>query len=213
MQSRQTEHVARSMRTRAAGFTLIEILVTLVILSVGLLGVAGMQVRATQQEFESYQRGQALALARDMESRIRSARGLSAGYLDSALSSADGSLYFGVLGTDYAVAGVCPVGATVLERAKYEACLWGQALQGAADGSTAGTMVGARGCIIPVVPANAGALADFYVAVVWSGTGVKSEPPVSSPAGDCALAGAAFGPGLRRGLSLRVLIPDLQKGS
>lgn len=216
-----TPRAGRQLRGRArprqvSGFTLIEILVTVLILSLGLLGVAGMQLRATTHEFESYQRGQALALARDMETRIRSSRGIVAGYVDNAVSSVDGSRYFGVNGADYTTAGLCTLGATALEKSKYEACQWGRALSGAADGSTAGTMVGARGCVMRVVPANAGAIADVYVVVVWQGTSPGSEPPVDSPAGECANAGATpagFGAGLRRGVSVRVLMPDLQKGA
>jgi len=47
---------------RHGGFTLIEILVTLFILAIGLLGLAGMQALAQKTELESYQRAQALIL-------------------------------------------------------------------------------------------------------------------------------------------------------
>ncbi|EDN68832.1 Type IV fimbrial biogenesis protein PilV [Beggiatoa sp. PS] len=54
-----------------AGFTLIEILAALVIVSVGLLGVATLQVRGQQFNQVAYFRTQATFLAQDMMERIR----------------------------------------------------------------------------------------------------------------------------------------------
>ena len=44
----------------ARGSSLVEIMVTLVILAFGLLGVAGLQTKVGVAEMESYQRAQAL---------------------------------------------------------------------------------------------------------------------------------------------------------
>lgn len=207
-------HAAR----RASGFTLIEILVTMLILVLGLLGVIGMQTRASATEFESYQRGQALSLARDMQARLLSSRGALAGYLNTSVSSTDGSLYLGsgsgaASFTDAAGNCVAPIANDALSQAKYQACTWGADLQGVAakEGSSAvGSMLGARGCIIQLNPPQQNALADLYVVVVWQGVGKSSEPFADSPAGQCA-SGVNFGEGLRRGISVRVLVPDLEK--
>jgi type IV pilus assembly protein PilV len=56
------------------GTTLLEVLVTLVILAIGLLGLAGLQTRLQVSEMEAYQRSQALILLNDMASRIASNR-------------------------------------------------------------------------------------------------------------------------------------------
>lgn len=53
------------------GFTLIEILVALVVVSVGLLGVATLQVRGQQFNQVAYFRTQATFLAQDMMERMR----------------------------------------------------------------------------------------------------------------------------------------------
>ena len=52
------------------GFTLLEVLVSLVILVFGLLGLIGMQAYTQVATFESYQRGQALILVQDMADRL-----------------------------------------------------------------------------------------------------------------------------------------------
>jgi type IV pilus assembly protein PilV len=206
---------------RDAGFTLIEILVTIVVLALGLLGVVGMQARASATEFESYQRGQALALVRDMQSRLLSSRGVvKTGYLDKTVSATDGSVYFGngADATNFADgAGNCPapVAGDALSIAKNQVCTWSQELLGASvkEGANAiGAMVGARGCLVPVVPPQQNALADVYIVVVWQGIEKRSNPGDASAVALCA-GGVNFGDGLRRGVSVRVMVPDLQKGA
>ena len=63
---------------RHAGFTMLEVLVSLLIAVVGLLGLLGLQTQAQVSEFESYQRAQALVLANDMVDRIAFNRGTDA---------------------------------------------------------------------------------------------------------------------------------------
>jgi type IV pilus assembly protein PilV len=54
-----------------AGFTLIEVLVALFVLSIGLLGLAALQVRGMQYGNESYLRTQATMIANDIIDRMR----------------------------------------------------------------------------------------------------------------------------------------------
>jgi type IV pilus assembly protein PilV len=196
---------------RQTGFTLIEVLVTIVVLALGLLGVVGMQTRASATEFESYQRGQALALVRDMQSRLLSSRGALSGYLDKSVSSTDGSVYFGN-GADAPC--VAPVAGDALSIAKYQTCTWGQDLLGASvkdGGKAVGAMLEARGCIIPVNPPQQNALADLYVVVVWQGAEERAEPEAGS-AGQLCASQVNLGQGRRRGVAMRVMVPDLKKG-
>ncbi len=53
------------------GFTLIEVLVSMVILSIGLLGIFAMQSRALMDNQDAYLRTQAVFLAYEMSDRIR----------------------------------------------------------------------------------------------------------------------------------------------
>ena len=59
---------------RQRGVSLIEVLVTILILSIGLLGVAGLQSRLQMSEMEAYQRSQALILLNDMANRMAANR-------------------------------------------------------------------------------------------------------------------------------------------
>lgn len=70
----------RSSKRRAAGVTLIEVLVTLVIISVGLLGVAALQLTTVRNNYDSFVRTQASTLASDMLDRMRANRTMLASY-------------------------------------------------------------------------------------------------------------------------------------
>jgi len=141
------------------GFSLVEILVTLMLLSIGLLGLARLQARAAITGIEAYQRTQALLVAQDMASRI-------------AANKPDALRY---IADDYGagVATACPA-EPGFER---DACLWSNELRGESeriDGTAAGAMAGGRGCIAAT---DATALA---VVVVWQGL-----VPTSAPAVEC----------------------------
>jgi len=59
---------------RSRGFTLVESLVALLVLSIGLLGVAAMQLMGLRANSGSYQRSQATFLAQDITDRMRANR-------------------------------------------------------------------------------------------------------------------------------------------
>lgn len=56
------------------GFTLLEVMVAVVVLAIGLLGLAGLQATATRFNDSAYQRSQATALAYDIADRMRANR-------------------------------------------------------------------------------------------------------------------------------------------
>ena len=64
-------YIASVPRRSARGFTLIEVMVAIVILSFGLLGVAGLMVLGIQNSYSSQQRTIATQLAYDMIDRMR----------------------------------------------------------------------------------------------------------------------------------------------
>jgi type IV pilus assembly protein PilV len=53
------------------GFTLIEVLIAMLVLAVGLLGLAGLQATSLKNNQSAYNRSQATQLAYDMADRIR----------------------------------------------------------------------------------------------------------------------------------------------
>lgn len=60
-----------SSARRQRGFTLVEILVTVVLISVGLLGIAALQLTTLRGNQEAYVRSQASVLAADILDRMR----------------------------------------------------------------------------------------------------------------------------------------------
>lgn len=104
-------------RHQSVGFTLIEALVALLVLSFGLLGVAAMQLKAMQSAHVSYQRSVATLAAQDAVERLWVALGESGGECPSA-SAINGiddledwgvvwSLNLSELGVDPVVANDC----------------------------------------------------------------------------------------------------------
>jgi type IV pilus assembly protein PilV len=155
----------RRIQFQQRGASMIEVLVTMVIIAFGLLGMAGLQMRMQTSEMESYQRSQALLLLNDMANRIAANRGNAVAYVTGS----------GGLGTGNA----CPT-ATVTT-VQQDLKQWCEALQGAGEvsGTTSvGAMVGGRGC----VEAMGG---DYMVTVVWQGFTPISAPPASV---DCGAA-------------------------
>jgi type IV pilus assembly protein PilV len=147
------------------GTTMIEVLVTVVILTIGLLGLAGLQFRLQRSEMEAYQRAQALILLEDMANRIAVNRNVAADYITGTASA---------LGAGMA----CP--ADITTRQKRDASEWCNALQGASEKSGAGnvgTMIGGRGCV-ETIGSN-----QYLVTVAWQGLGPVSAPPVSVACG------------------------------
>jgi type IV pilus assembly protein PilV len=61
------KHQAHSAQS---GFSLLEVIITMAILAVGLLGLAGLQARAINAEAESFSRAQAMMLANEMADRM-----------------------------------------------------------------------------------------------------------------------------------------------
>jgi type IV pilus assembly protein PilV len=63
-----------SARRAASGMTLVEVLVSLVVISVGLLGVAALQITSLRNSQASFLRTQATAMADDIIDRMRANR-------------------------------------------------------------------------------------------------------------------------------------------
>ena len=114
----------------------------------GLLGLAGLQGHAFSAQVESYQRSQALILLKDMADRISANRTHTSDYVTST------------------PLGVGAATCTGTSTATNDLCEWSSALQGSAEGSTSGAMVGARGCIYELAST---APKKYLIAIAWQG--------------------------------------------
>lgn len=76
---------------RQAGFTMIEVLITVLVLSIGLLGLAALQATGLKESQMAYMRSQAVLLAYDMADRIR-ANPIQSGQYDVDLTPDAGSV-------------------------------------------------------------------------------------------------------------------------
>ncbi|MDH3319246.1 MAG: type IV pilus modification protein PilV [Betaproteobacteria bacterium] len=169
-------------RSRERGFTLLEVLVSLLILVIGLLGLIGLQAQAQIATFESYQRGQALIMVQDMADRIATNRGAANCYVITT-DTANGTPY---LGTGYSGTPVCTAAVgTAATRAVADSDLqaWNNALQGAAETSGIGQIggvLGARGCVSFDAATN-----SYRVAVAWQGSAATVAPTAGDAAATC----------------------------
>ena len=146
------------MRRAQAGFSMIEILITIAILMVGLLGLAGLQTQVAAAEFEAYQRAQALVLVQEMADRINANKKIAGKYVQDDI------------GADGVEIADCHL------KASYErdVCEFHNSLVGASEkksGTTAvGAMLGARSCITSP-EANV-----YVITVAWQGFASTKEP-------------------------------------
>lgn len=82
---------------RQKGFTLLEVLVAMLILSIGLLGLAGLMASSLRNNHSAYYRSQATWLAYDVIDRMRTNRPNAAAYV-VGIGAASGAV--GMAGTD-----------------------------------------------------------------------------------------------------------------
>jgi len=184
--------IRRSSTRAEYGFTMLEVLVTILILAFGLLGVAGLQARTQLAEMEAYQRAQAIVLLQDMVDRINANRKNAALYVTASPR-----------GTGNPVEDCIGAGYTGHQR---DLCEWSNALLGAAEktsgGTSVGAMIGARGCITNPVTTMP---REFVVSVVWQGI-TPTVAPLSTTCGQ----GLYGNEQTRRAIILRVKIGCLQ---
>lgn len=81
---RRSVRVVPNDGTRSLGFSLLEVMIALLVLSIGLLGIAGLQVFSLKYNHQSYERTQAVTLIYDIADRMRAnPQGVLAGAYDN----------------------------------------------------------------------------------------------------------------------------------
>ena len=183
------------------GFTLLEVLVALLIMLLGMLGIAGLIVRGQQAGHEAYQRQAALTMAGEMAEKIKANPSQALAYAAGAPAGTpvgDGTLFD--LLTSFAITACTGSDAcTPSALMTYDLATWDGQLIGAGkirgvltDTATAANSVGGllngRGCVEELLPAPALVGGQQYrnlrVSVTWQGNMDTVAPVLST----CAAA-------------------------
>lgn len=152
-------------RRRQSGFSLLELLIALIVFSLGLLAVAGLQTVSKQSNYESIQRTVAAQIANGLLEDMRTN--------GSAITTYTGSGDIGGGSRGAAEpAPNCAPGAQCnpVQKAAFDLWFWEQSLDGSLE--TAGG-ANAGGLVLPTLCVNgpAGGGAGIYrVTVVWRGS-------------------------------------------
>lgn len=189
--------------TRQSGVLMIEVLITILIVSIGMLGIAATFARSQLVSDEAYQRFQALELAHQLSEQLSTNRTEAAKGVDSAyVTGVTGSLVAG----DSGFSPETPCATCDSEQmAGMDLTAFNNAIVGAQKtqaGSKVAALTGARGCVEYL--GTVGDVNDpprYRISVVWQGRQPSAE---TANATQCAIA--LYGPGLRRVISLEVQI-------
>jgi len=171
------------------GFTLLEALVSIFIVTIGLLGLLGLHVHSQAAELESYQRAQALVLLYNMVDKIKIARVVAPCFVQT--DPATGMNYYGTAGSGHIGTPSC-AGGTAAENALADSLMsnWDAALGGSGEtkaGAEVGAALGARGCVsydpaTELTDASGTAIpgtGEYTVAVSWQGQTAGVTPAVN----------------------------------
>lgn len=168
-------HAAVAGRSRpaqgAAGFTLIEVLITVFVTAVGLLSVAGLQGISKKVSYDAVQRTSATALAQSIVQHMRANPAQRAAYVTADATTLS-------KGTD---CGAADANCSTAQVAAYDLYTWGQLLLGTEviddSGAATGGLITPAGCIS--LDAGSGM---YVVTIAWRGISPLPPPDASSPA-------------------------------
>lgn len=156
------------LRQRARGFTLVEVLVTVVVLALGLLALAGLQAMSKKSAFEAMQRTTAGVLANDLVARMRSNSSVLDNYLAEEISADE-------VPTSENDCAAPNANCSAEELAAFDLSTWWNALNGAGETDAEDQNVG--GLTSPVGCVESLGSCRYRVTVAWRGiTPVNQEP-------------------------------------
>jgi len=165
---------------KQSGVTLIEVLITLLLVSVGMLTTLGMQVKSKEALYDAVQRTSASHLVYDISEKMRS----------NGLARAS---YYGTFGGSTQAGQACSSGApcTPAELAALDLFEWERMLDGLAEqvgGNAAGGLISPQACITG--PAGGGQ-GTYTISVAWRGVKELSNPTINDCGEGSGLYGAA----------------------
>jgi type IV pilus assembly protein PilV len=137
---------------RQSGFTMVEVLVALVVLAIGLLGIAALYLNSLQSGRTAIYRTQAVNLAADLADRIRANRTAQAAY---------GTLF---ADAEAEVAGCYTTGGCIdTDLASSDLARW--------KGTLAQLLPNGQGQVVVTLPVAAGEPTNYVVTVQWAEVG------------------------------------------
>lgn len=139
-------------RIKQSGFTMVEVLVALVVLAIGLLGIAALYLNSLQSGRTAIYRTQAVNLAADLADRIRANRTAQAAY---------GTLF---ADAEVEVAGCYTTGGCIdTDLASTDLARW--------KGTLAQLLPNGQGQVVVTPPVAAGEPTNYVVTVQWAEVG------------------------------------------
>ena len=137
---------------RQSGFTMVEVLVALVVLAIGLLGIAALYLNSLQSGRTAIYRTQAVNLASDLADRIRANRTARTAY-DTLFADAE-----------VAVAGCDTTGGCIdTDLASTDLARW--------KGTLGQLLPNGQGQVVVTLPVAAGEPTNYVVTVQWAEVG------------------------------------------
>ena len=154
---------------KSSGFSLLEVLISMVVLSIGLLGIAGLQATSKRTSYEALQRTTAVMLTRDIIERMRTNPDQIAAYSGTVDTTT-------ITHNDCSAATCTPV-----QLAAYDLFEWQQAILGASElsdtGVNTGGLVSPVGCITVAAACTS---CSVTVAIAWRGMTKLSDPSIDT---------------------------------
>lgn len=165
-------HSTKTSQTRKgqAGYSLLEVLIAVIVLSIGILGITGLQLSSKRSNFAAMQRITASLLAQEIIERIRSNPDQLVDYTNNGAGI---TLVGNTLG-----AVDCSAGCTETEIAQFDLYEWEQSLSGVAEqigGNNTGGLPSPTACISGPVGGGSG---TYSVAIAWRGMTKLSDPAI-----------------------------------
>lgn len=176
---------------RNRGATLIEVLISMLVLAVGILGLMGLQINGKRTTYEALQRSAAVSLAQDMVNRMRANPNVAptVTFLNDNYDTGGAYTGDGVGGdqvaappTDCAAAGA---NCTPAQLAAYDLAAWEARLD---DAVTSNGLVNPTGCIDVDTSAADGSLVTVMVA--WESRVDLDQEPLIARMPDALECGA-----------------------
>ena len=167
MSTKITDSRSRSCPRRCRGSTMMEVLVSVFVLSIGVLGVAGLQVTAKRSNFEATQRVTAAALAQDIVERMRSNPEELGTYTNAGVGRT-------IDGTSMPLVD-CSTDCGPVSLAQYDLYELEQAANGVAE-QAAGNNVGGLALSTTCITGPDGGPGIYSVAIAWRGMTKLSNP-------------------------------------